>query len=488
VDNAGVARLATAEAQAFDLNIEQVLEHWPVAYAVREFIANALDEQILSSTDEPAITKSGQGEWHIRDYGRGVRYEHLTQKENLEKLRHPGVIGQFGIGLKDALAVCDRRGATVRLRSRHGDITTAALAKAGFPDVITLHGLIATPSEPTMVGTDVELTGVSDEDMAVAKGFFLRFSDPVTLEETRYGDVLARSPGEPGRIYVRGLRVAEEPNFLFSYNITDINALLRRAMNRERTNVGRGAYSDRVKEIVRSCRSGDVARPLAEDLSRFTAGTMHDELGWKDVAIHACRVLQTVDKVVFISAVHLQAAGSVVQHARDDGYRVVLVSEAIAHALVGLTDLEGRPMVDLGRFAQQWNESFSYSFVDPEQLTVTERAVFDLTEPTAKLAGIDLTKRKIAVMVSETMRIGEGASEVVGVWEKHERRVVIKRNQLGDPVSWCGTLLHELTHARTGTPDLSLPFEEALTVTGGVVSTAALGVSQRGDGGAQPAQ
>lgn len=461
---------------AFDLNIEKVLEHWPVAYAVREFIANALDEQVLSGADESVITKSDTGVWHIRDYGRGVRYEHLTQKENQEKLRHPQVIGQFGIGLKDALAVCDRRGVGVRLRSRYGDITTATLAKAGFPDVITLHGLIAAPSEPAMVGTDVELTGVSDDDMATAKSFFLRLSDTVKLEETRYGEVLAHPAGEPARIYVRGLQVAEEPKFLFSYNISDVNAPLRRAMNRERTNVGRSANSDRVKEILRCCRSGEVAGPLAEDLSRFTVGTMHDELSWKDVAIHACRVLQTVEKVLFISAFHLQSAGSVVQHARDDGYRVVLVSDAIAHALRGLTDLEGRPMVDLDRFAEQWNDSFSYSFVDPEQLTAAERAVWNLTLPTAKLAGIDLTKRKIAVMVSERMRFGEGAHEVVGLWEADVRRIVIKRNQLGDPVSWCGTLLHELTHAGSGAPHLSLAFEEALTTTGGVVSTAALGV------------
>ncbi len=43
---------------------------------------------------------------------------------------------------------------------------------------------------------------------------------------------------------MKGLRIAEEPNFLFSYNITDINAPLRRALNRERSS-GRTAYTDR---------------------------------------------------------------------------------------------------------------------------------------------------------------------------------------------------------------------------------------------------
>jgi hypothetical protein len=32
------------EIRQFDLNIERVLEHWTVAHALREIIANALDE------------------------------------------------------------------------------------------------------------------------------------------------------------------------------------------------------------------------------------------------------------------------------------------------------------------------------------------------------------------------------------------------------------------------------------------------------------
>jgi hypothetical protein len=39
--------------QAFDFNVEKVLEHWTVAFAVRELIANALDEQMITGTLEP---------------------------------------------------------------------------------------------------------------------------------------------------------------------------------------------------------------------------------------------------------------------------------------------------------------------------------------------------------------------------------------------------------------------------------------------------
>jgi hypothetical protein len=468
--------------RAFDLNIEKVLEHWPVAYALREFIANSLDEQVLSDTSEPTIEKDGPGRWSIRDFGRGVRYEHLTQKENREKLRHPSVIGQFGIGLKDALAVCDRRGVGVVIRSKYGDITTKRLPKAGFPDVVTLHGVVAVPSDPGRVGTEVELADVPEGEMERAKAFFLRYNGDTLLESTKYGEVLARGSGRgPGRVYVKGLLVAEEPNFLFSYNICQLNAGLRRALNRERTNVGRGAYSDRVKDILKECRSPAVAEPLTADLAQFVSGRMHDELSWKDVAIHACRVLQTNERVVFVTPWQLTLVS--VSRARDDGYRPVVVPDEIARALGGMSDLEGNPMFDIGRFQDEWNQSFVFEFVPRTDMTDAERSVYDLARPVIELAALDLVRCGVKeICVSETMRLSEAGAEVLGVWDPAGARVVVRRDQLADPSAFCGTLLHELEHAASGHPDGSLAFEEALTHRLGTTSSVAL--ARLGEGGA----
>ena len=461
--------------RAFDLNMEKVLEHWPVAFALREFIANALDEQAMTGTAEPRITSVRDGTWTIRDFGRGLRYEHLTQNENQEKLRHPDVIGQFGIGLKDALAVCDRKKVKLTLRSRHGDITTAVLPKAGFPDVLTLHGVVATPSGPDAAGTEVLLDGVPDGEMERARSFFLRYNeDDRLLESTKYGDVLAKiDTPAPGRIYVKGLLVAEEPNFLFSYNISRLNASLRRALNRERTNVGRGAYSDRVKDILKECHSKEVAEPLTADLGHFTSGRMHDELAWKDVCVHACRVLQGQEKVVFVTPWQLQLAS--VSYAVGDGYRPVVVPEDIAVALGGLTDLNGKSMVDLGRFEEEFNESFEFQFVRPEDLTPKERDVYALLGPVAVLAELDLGRLGVRdVLISETMRLSSAGAEFLAVWEPAEARVVVRRDQLQSARSFCGSLLHELEHAASNCSDGTLEFEDALTRRLGTVASGAL--------------
>ena len=80
----------------FDLNIEDVLENWEPYHAIREVIANALDEQLISETADIEISEGEDG-WHIRDFGRGIQIEHFTMNENPEKLdSKDGVIGKFG--------------------------------------------------------------------------------------------------------------------------------------------------------------------------------------------------------------------------------------------------------------------------------------------------------------------------------------------------------------------------------------------------------
>ena len=459
-----MAPAGEAAEHAFDLNVEKVLEHWSVPFAIRELIANALDEQVITSTGEPAIVKDSGGCWHIADAGRGIRYEHLTQNENAEKRAHPQVIGQFGMGLKDALAVFDRRGIGVLINSPHAIITTGMRPKEGFPDVITLHALVSSPAEPGRTGTDVILTGVTDADIETARGFFLRYSGERVLESTEYGEVIARSEAlQPGRVYVKGLLVAEEPNFLFSYNITKLSAALRRALNRERSNVGRTAYSDRVKVILKSCTSSEVAGLLTEDLNAIAAGRQHDEIAWRDVALHACQVLQTNERVLFVSAWQMADGTAQIRYAQADGYRIVVVPEDIARSLGSLTDLDGNPMANLDRYRDDWNQSFSFTFVDPAAMTAPERAVYARTPAISALAGIDLPSRAIRVLVSETMRLSDQGNPVLGVWEPAQRRIVIRRDQLASLASYAGTLLHEIGHAESGTTDGTLDFEQALT-------------------------
>jgi hypothetical protein len=457
----------------FDLNIERVLENWTVAHALREVIANALDEQALTGTRDPEIFRDGRGCWHVRDWGRGLRYEHLTQNENGEKLAQPDkVVGKFGVGLKDALATFDRHGIRVTIGTRHGDITTGKQAKHGFADIQTLHALISDPADPSMLGTEFILHGdaLGEQQVQEAKALFLRYAGDQELGATPYGSVLQPKDRKArARIYVNGLRVAEEDNFLFSYDITSPTATLRRALNRERSNVGRGAYTDRVKAILLACDQKEVIDALVADLQHYERGTQHDETQWIDVGLHACKQLNARRKVIFLTAFELVTAGDFVQRARDDGYEIVVVPDSIRLKLPGLRDPLGEPIRDLGRYRDEWQDSFHFTFVSPAELTRAERLVWDALPAIFAARGGRPTQVR-DVRVSETMRLIEGGyQEAVDLWDGADGNIIVKRAQLRSLAKFAGTVLHEVSHALSGAPDVSREFEEALTTELGAI-------------------
>ena len=443
----------------FDLNVEKILDHWGVPEAIREVIANALDEQALSGTAEPRIVKRRDG-WHITDFGRGLHYQHLTQNENPEKRRKSElVVGKFGVGLKDALATFYRRGIEVKIRTPQADITLQRAAKSNFADVKTLHAAISAPSEPKRQGTDFTLRSLPDADMTAARDYFLRFAGDEELERTEFGSILRRRPDQPARIYVKGVRVALEEQFLFSYNITSTTAQLQRALNRERTNVGRSAYQDRVKAILLKATSDVVAEQLAQDLTRIPAGTNHDEVLWLDVQEQAVRILATKGKTVFVTSQQLFTMGATVQEARADGYKVIVIPDRLLARLSSLRDLNGNPILDIRGFIQAWNASFTYDFVDPSKLKKSERESWAILPELVRLAG-DHAKRVKEIRISNTMRLDEGAYETEGVWDSPH--IVVKRSVLDSRRHFARVVLHEIAHASSGANHGSIPFMAAI--------------------------
>lgn len=456
----------------FDLNIDRMLENWDGFHAIREIIANALDEQVLTGTQDIVIARDDEGLWHIRDFGRGLRHEHFTMNENQEKLVHPNLIGKFGVGLKDALATFDRLGIETRICSKYCDVSFDRSEKHDFSDVITLHACISEPSDSTFIGTEFILKNCSDEDIEKAKKLFLRFSGEESLEKNQYGEVL-RKMNKVSYIYINGIRVAEEENFLFSYNITSLTSAIKKALNRERTNVGRTAYSDRVKSILLASSTEVIAEALVNDLDNFGSGTMHDEMKWTDVSVHASKIINASGNVLFLTDEEIMNAPRFVEEARANGRQIITIPHNVKEKLVGQVDTEGNPIQDLENFISEWNDCFEFKFVTPEKLSLTERIVFDMTGKIGALVG-GLPSSVQSVNISETMRTENGGfSEALGLWTGSE--IIIMRSQLRSIGSYASTLLHEIAHARSGKTDATIGFEQELTLLLGIVADKALG-------------
>jgi hypothetical protein len=457
--------------RAFDLNIEEVLENWEVEHALREVIANAFDEQVISKTAEIEIAKDRQGDWRIRDYGRGLQIEHFTLNENQEKLNAPsGVIGKFGVGLKDALATFHRRGIGVLIRSSFGTFRLKQEHKHGFSDIVTLH-VEYDESHNDMRGTEFVLHGVTDTDMTKAKSLFLKFANEEILETNTYGQILRRKEST-GQVYILGVFASEEPSFLFSYNITSLTDSMKKKLNRERLNVGRTTYADRIKAILKSANSKTVEDLLVDQVEKRATGEQSDEMAWIEISQMALNLMHQRHKVTYLTEQEIQSRPNILDNIRSDGYQVVVITEQQKSKLETQIEAGGPQVRTLETYVQEYNASFEYKFVDLQKLTREERRIYDFTPKILALVGLTIDYVP-EIRISETMRVTTDNTE--GAWDSSIPAIVIKRSRLSALISYAATLLHEVGHATTGAVDATREFEHVLTDYLGRVSVVAIG-------------
>ena len=397
-----------------------------------------------------------ESDWHIRDYGRGLQYSHFTQNENIEKLESPYLIGKFGVGLKDALAVFYRKGIHVEIESKYAHITLKMVNKSGF-DVQTLHALFDKPNDVNMVGTDFIIKGIGDNAINKAKSMFLCFNKKIKLlETTKYGQVYSCNNSIP-TIYINGVQVAFEENFLFSYNITNINAQIKKALNRERTNVGRVAYSDTVKNILRQCKSDRVLLTLVADLKNVMSGINKDEAGWVDVATYAAKTLNRNGDVTFMTpAQRAELSNQQIEILKESGKMLIMVTDNVYSKIAGIVNT-------FDNVYQEYNDSFQYNFVNYRDLTQAEKKVFDLKEAIIKFCKKYEYQYDVQIKISETIKVDEYGVETQGICDYETDSIIIKRSALKSEHMFISVLIHELTHYQHGYPDNSRDFENDLT-------------------------
>lgn len=447
----------------FDLNIEKILENWEVYHAIREIVANAIDEQVLSDTEDIEITGNGTT-WYIRDYGRGLNYHHLTQNENEEKLKNDRLIGKFGVGLKDALATLYRHNVVVRIESKYGIITLKESNKAGFNDIVTLHAEIAPASDKYMRGTEFCLIGCTEEDIDKALSLFLNFNDDNDiLAETKYGEIIENKSGIPS-IYINGVKVAEESNFLFSYNITSLTTQIKKALNRERTNVGRTAYANRIKDILISCEDEYVVKKLMHDLQNISVGTSHDEIGWSDVQLHIVEYYKKESSNgVFISSNDLQNRPEIIDEIKRDGYKPIIVSDNLVKKVNERNEVNDEDSImTVSSYVGELANTFKPELIHMNELTDEELKVFNHIEDIFYLIG-GRPKEVKYIHIAKSLYDSNYRSNAVGLWSSSDGAIYIKRSQLQSLEKFAGTLLHECSHAISGASDVSREFELSLT-------------------------
>jgi len=212
------------------------------------------------------------------------------------------------------------------------------------------------------------------------------------------------------------------------------------------------------------------AELLVDDIKNLQNGTAHEELQWIDVQLHACRILNAKESVIFLTADDIINNKKYVSYAENEGYGIVLIPDNLKDKLSKVTDIEGASIRDLDVFVTEWQESFVYEFVDFKDLNKKEQIVFSQKEKVIKWFP-KVNNIVKAVLISNTMQPDMfGNDSVFGLWDGENKHIIVNRNQLKREEDFLGTLIHEIVHALTKADDETIEFENELTSVIGMLS------------------
>ena len=233
-------------------------------------------------------------------------------------------------------------------------------------------------------------------------------------------------------------------------------------MNRERTNVGRSAYSDRVRAILLNVKSDRVIDEFTQNLVNMSSGKQCDEMKWVDVQTYAVQLLNARKETVFVTPEEIKSTGgSILEVVQNSGKTPVFVPETVKKKLENVNDTNGNRISTIETVVQQYNDSFEYKFVPYENLTLEEKKIYDLIPSVLTLLGAKITADRI--YISEVLK-KDISEPTLGVFERAEYRIIILRKQLSSRKDFLGTLIHEIAHADSGCADISRGFETELTM------------------------
>jgi hypothetical protein len=219
-----------------DLNIgTRCLDNWENHHAIRELIANAMDEHIISKITKPISINHSKNKCEIIDYGSGITKSSFVIQSNSNKLNNEKLIGQFGFGMKDAICVLCKNDIDVTIYTKDFIFTPSYTQRANTSD-ITLHITFKTNNDydddDDNYGTKIVLNNIKKADIEKAKDYFIDFT---TIKfDKLYSESIMKLSTDSQYIFVNKFRICKtKKNTYFSYNIKKTKDVMK-LFNRDR--------------------------------------------------------------------------------------------------------------------------------------------------------------------------------------------------------------------------------------------------------------
>lgn len=383
----------------FDLNIgKNYLSDWKISLALREIIANALDE------DENAIVAIKNEVIVIKDKGKGLKPEHFIYQET-EKRDRDDKNGKFGVGLKDAIGVLSSRGIKVDIKSKGYRYNFEMKAKNKGSGYETLHATIKEIKEDSLEGTEFRIFNCS------------------------------KSAVEEASIYLNGMKISEDSNLRFSYNITNPSSTIKKGINRERQYVSRTVYQKDISKILENVDDETVLNKLVEQMERSYEDKNYAEIKWKGIAIKTSKYILKNENVIFISNEDIDKRNDLYKEVvLDKNIRTIKVSPKIKETLKSIYSEKDK--VFLEDFEFELKETVPINDLDVNEKMVLEEVV-------KLLKGIDGLRGELYLLDNVII-----SKENIAYKNTKENSIVIPREALSTITSCSSSIIDAIASVR----------------------------------------
>lgn len=226
------------------------------------------------------------------------------------------------------------------------------------------------------------------------KYFIKDLSNEKVIESNFEGEVIERN--DKSKIYVKGILVAEEDNLLYSYNIKNPTKNMIKKLENLDLPFKKTAFVYKLKNILLLCENTEIAMKLANEI--INSENIHDEIRWKDVQIHALKLLNALNNYLFITKKEIIQYNHLLENAKNSGYKIIEIPEEIKEELLNERDILGNKINTIQNYFEKYSKNFVFEIIDEKKLSEKEKENFQSLKKF--LSTID---KDINVLISNNM-------------------------------------------------------------------------------------
>jgi len=252
------------------------------------------------------------------------------------------------------------------------------------------------------------------------------------------------------------MKISDDEELLFSYNILKLNVKLKKGMNRERKNISRDSY----REMIISICKDSITRENQEIINIIYNSKDKDSANeWNYVDIKY-QILSNIDRKILISLINQDNNIGII-YAKQENYEICYLKNG------DYESLKRKKIKTLEEWTIYYVNNYKTKKIEMNDIEENELNNWEEALKLIKNLSIEWPKLKEIYNKLDSEIINDHPN-ANGTYK--DFKIEIVKEILNDKCKLMGILLHEICHGVSGATDITKEFEDTLTECLGYIS------------------